>query len=71
MLPFRLCFKIRVGSYIANQLSEIDTYGLNICRSIIEFHDGRLWVDANPAGGCIFRFTLPLEILIETASPDA
>ena len=45
--------------------------GLNICRSIIEFHDGRLWVDANPAGGCIFRFTLPLEILSETASPDA
>ncbi len=45
--------------------------GLNICRSIIEFHDGRLWVDANPAGGCIFRFTLPLETLSETASPDA
>jgi signal transduction histidine kinase len=35
--------------------------GLNICRSIVEFHEGRLWVDANPAGGCIFRFTLPLE----------
>jgi two-component system sensor histidine kinase DctS len=35
--------------------------GLNICRSIIEFHKGRLWVDANPEGGTIFRFTLPLE----------
>jgi signal transduction histidine kinase len=35
--------------------------GLNICRSIIEFHKGRMWVDANPEGGTIFRFTLPLE----------
>ena len=43
--------------------------GLNICRSIVEFHEGRLWVDANPAGGCIFRFTLPLETPRETASP--
>jgi two-component system sensor histidine kinase DctS len=33
--------------------------GLNICRSIIEFHKGRMWVDANPQGGTIFRFTLP------------
>ncbi|MFC5300930.1 sensor histidine kinase [Azospira restricta] len=33
--------------------------GLNICRSIIEFHKGRLWVEANPAGGSIFAFTLP------------
>ena len=34
--------------------------GLNICRSIIEFHKGRLWVEANPEGGTIFVFTLPL-----------
>ncbi|MFT4103844.1 MAG: PAS domain S-box protein [Burkholderiaceae bacterium] len=33
--------------------------GLNICRSIIESHQGRLWADANPGGGCVFRFTLP------------
>ncbi|MFA9441441.1 PAS domain S-box protein [Uliginosibacterium sp. sgz301328] len=39
--------------------------GLNICRSIIEFHNGRLWVDPNPTGGSIFRFTLPLETSIE------
>jgi two-component system sensor histidine kinase DctS len=32
--------------------------GLNICRSIIEFHQGRLWFEPNPAGGSIFRFTL-------------
>lgn len=39
--------------------------GLNICRSIIEFHNGRLWVDANPDGGTIFRFTLPTEHALE------
>jgi len=33
--------------------------GLNICRTIIESHHGRLWAEANPAGGTIFRFTLP------------
>jgi two-component system sensor histidine kinase DctS len=39
--------------------------GLSICRSIIEFHRGRLWAEDNtlsPTGsGTIFRFTLPLE----------
>ncbi|HRP97119.1 MAG TPA: PAS domain S-box protein [Rhodocyclaceae bacterium] len=39
--------------------------GLNICRSIIEFHDGRLTVEANPEGGTIFTFTLPTEIVSE------
>ncbi|MDQ8023095.1 MAG: PAS domain S-box protein [Moraxellaceae bacterium] len=43
--------------------------GLNICRSIIEFHDGRLWVDPNPAGGSIFRFTLPQELTLESRAP--
>jgi two-component system sensor histidine kinase DctS len=39
--------------------------GLSICRSIIEFHRGRLWAEDNPqsptGSGTIFRFTLPLE----------
>ncbi|CAM8634954.1 PAS domain [Burkholderiales bacterium] len=34
--------------------------GLNICRSIIESHQGRLWFENNPEGGCTFRFTLPV-----------
>lgn len=33
--------------------------GLNICRSIIEYHQGRLWVENNPGGGCRFIFTVP------------
>ena len=33
--------------------------GLNICRSIIEFHRGRLWVEDNPKGGTIFSMSLP------------
>src|SRR5690625_4177075 len=33
--------------------------GLNICRTIIESHHGRLWATSNPQGGTIFRFSLP------------
>jgi len=35
--------------------------GLAICRSIIEFHQGRLWVEPRRDGGTIFRFTVPIE----------
>lgn len=36
--------------------------GLNICRSIIEFHHGRLWVEDNPEGGCLFVISLPITL---------
>jgi len=34
--------------------------GLNISRSIVEFHGGRLWHEPAPAGGSLFCFTLPV-----------
>ncbi|HZV53479.1 MAG TPA: PAS domain S-box protein [Rhodocyclaceae bacterium] len=36
--------------------------GLNICRSVIEGHKGRLWVDPNPEGGSIFHILLPTKL---------
>ena len=32
--------------------------GLSISRTIVEAHGGQIWVEPNPAGGTIFRFTL-------------
>jgi signal transduction histidine kinase len=34
--------------------------GLSICRSIIEAHDGRLWVAGNTPRGAVFQFVLPV-----------
>lgn len=34
--------------------------GLSISRAIIEAHFGKIWAEANPEGGAIFSFTLPL-----------
>jgi signal transduction histidine kinase len=34
--------------------------GLAICRGIVEAHNGRIWVEDRPGGGCIFLIALPL-----------
>jgi signal transduction histidine kinase len=35
--------------------------GLTICKSIIEAHDGRLWVTPAAQHGSVFRFELPIK----------
>jgi two-component system sensor kinase FixL len=32
--------------------------GLSICRTIVEAHGGKIWVDTPPGGGTRFHFTL-------------
>ena len=32
--------------------------GLSICRTIVEAHGGRIWVEPKDGGGAVFRFAL-------------
>jgi signal transduction histidine kinase len=50
---------------IFQRLHSRDTYdgsgiGLALCRKIVEYHGGRIWLDSSYTGGACFRFTLPV-----------
>lgn len=34
--------------------------GLALCRKIVEYHGGHIWLDTNHTGGACLRFTLPI-----------
>ena len=36
--------------------------GLNISKSLVELHDGRMWLESHIGVGTTFHFTLPLEL---------
>ena len=38
--------------------------GLNICRSVIESHNGKLWFQNKTSRGCSFYFTIPIDAAI-------
>ena len=42
--------------------------GLAICRSIVEAHDGRLWVTPNAPQGAVFRFTLSADVTLSVST---
>ena len=45
--------------------------GLSICRTIIEAHEGRIWVQQNNGRGSTFQFTLPVaNTLVEASGPS-
>jgi signal transduction histidine kinase len=38
--------------------------GLAICKKIVESMGGRIFIENNPAGGTVFRISLPASILV-------
>jgi signal transduction histidine kinase len=43
--------------------------GLYLCRTIVEAHGGRIWIDGGPERGATFRFTLPRGEPVRRATP--
>jgi signal transduction histidine kinase len=45
--------------------------GLAMAKKIVEYHGGRIWIDADREDGTTVRFTLPVYLADEAASEDA
>ncbi len=45
--------------------------GLSICREIVEYHHGRLWLESQPGNGSRFTFTLPIPAETATDRVDS
>jgi len=43
--------------------------GLPICKSFVEAHKGRIWIEDRPGGGTIFCFSLPISGASSQSSP--
>jgi signal transduction histidine kinase len=61
---------------IFQRLRSRDTYsgtgiGLALCKKIVEYHGGVIWLDTSYAGGARFCFTLPIAVTVGRASAPA
>jgi C4-dicarboxylate-specific signal transduction histidine kinase len=45
--------------------------GLSICRTIIDAHGGRLWIETNETRGAVFQFTIPSAASELRSSPQS
>ena len=45
--------------------------GLSICKSFIEMHDGRIWMDSAVGSGTVISFSLPIEIVAPPPTSNA
>jgi signal transduction histidine kinase len=67
-MALRVRFSTTCSSSTVSTQADGMGMGLNICRTTIEFHGGTLTYANNPAGGTIFRFSLPAQTAGSIAS---
>jgi K+-sensing histidine kinase KdpD len=55
---FQKFHQVRQGKKVSGQSVGL---GLAICRTIVETHQGAIWVEDHPGGGSVFFVLLPTE----------